>query len=71
MPRVATIEGHRHRQAHDDDFHYVGRVVPDPLIREYQVRQTPGGAEVPAAAAAPVVGLTRSRGVTNPRSPVR
>jgi len=67
MPRVATIEGHRHRQAHDDDFHYAGRVVPDPLIREYQVRQAAGGAEVPA----PVVGLTRSRGVTNPRSPVR
>jgi phenylacetate-coenzyme A ligase PaaK-like adenylate-forming protein len=52
MPRVASIAGRR-----DDDFHYpTGATVPaaafryvlgtDPTIAEYQVRQTPDGAEV-------------------------
>jgi len=52
MPRVASIAGRR-----DDDFHYpTGATVPaaafryvlgtDPAIAEYQVRQTPDGAEV-------------------------
>lgn len=49
--RVATVEGRR-----DDDFRYGTRTVPasafrhvlgtDPAISEYQVRQTPTGAEV-------------------------
>nr|WP_242666446.1 MULTISPECIES: phenylacetate--CoA ligase family protein [Parafrankia] len=51
MPRVADIVGRR-----DDDFRYGRRTVPasvfrhvlgtDPLISEYQVRQTAGGADV-------------------------
>ncbi|MEU7869873.1 hypothetical protein [Dactylosporangium sp. NPDC049140] len=51
MLRVADIAGR-----HDDDFRYGERVVPasafrhvlgtDPLISEYQVRQTAGGADV-------------------------
>jgi phenylacetate-CoA ligase len=51
MPRVATIAGRR-----DDDFRYGDRMVPasafryvlgtDPLISEYQVRQTAVGADV-------------------------
>ena len=51
MQRVADIAGRR-----DDDFRYGDRTVPasafrhvlgtDPLISEYQVRQTPDGADV-------------------------
>ncbi|ODU05594.1 MAG: AMP-dependent synthetase [Pseudonocardia sp. SCN 72-86] len=51
MPRVASIDGRN-----DDDFRYPGAAVPaaafryvlgtDPAISEYQVHQTPGGAEV-------------------------
>jgi phenylacetate-CoA ligase len=51
LKRVADIAGRR-----DDDFHYGSRTIPagvfrhilgtDPTISEYQVRQTPAGAEV-------------------------
>ncbi|RTL69016.1 MAG: phenylacetate--CoA ligase family protein [Pseudonocardiaceae bacterium] len=51
MPRVASIDGRR-----DDDFRYPGAAVPaaafryvlgtDAAISEYQVHQTPDGAEV-------------------------
>lgn len=51
MPRVAAVAGRR-----DDDFRYGGLLVPasafryvlgtDPRISEYQVHQTPGGADV-------------------------
>jgi hypothetical protein len=67
MPRVADIAGRR-----DDDFHYGGRMVPasafryvlgtDPLISEYQVRQTVlvvGAPDVAAVTAALVASLRR------------
>jgi phenylacetate-CoA ligase len=79
MPRIAAIAGRR-----DDDFRYGERTVPasafryvlgtDPLISEYQVRQTPGGAQVllvgspdvPAVAAALTSSL-RPYGLSDPR----
>ncbi|GAY08443.1 hypothetical protein TOK_2199 [Pseudonocardia sp. N23] len=78
MPRVAAIAGRR-----DDDFHYPGAAVPasafryvlgtDPAISEYQVRQTPGGADVlvvgtpdVAAVAAALVGSVRPHGLADP-----
>ena len=78
MLRVADIAGRR-----DDDFRYGARTVPasafrhvlgtDPLISEYQVRQTAGGADVlvvgspdvPAVAAALASSL-RPYGLSNP-----
>jgi phenylacetate-coenzyme A ligase PaaK-like adenylate-forming protein len=83
MLRVADIAGRR-----DDDFRYGDRLVPasafryvlgtDPLISEYQVRQTASGAdvlvigspEVSAVAAALVTSLGRY-GLTNPAINVR
>ncbi len=63
LARVADIAGRR-----DDDFHYGAHTVPaavfrhvlgtDPTISEYQVRQTPAGAEVL------VVGSPSFEGVT-------
>jgi phenylacetate-coenzyme A ligase PaaK-like adenylate-forming protein len=79
MLRVADIAGRR-----DDDFRYGGEMVPasafryvlgtDPLISEYQVRQTASGADVlvvgsadvPAVAAALVASLTHY-GLSNPK----
>ena len=78
MPRVADIAGRR-----DDDFHYGGRMVPasafryvlgtDPLISEYQVRQTADGADVlvvgapdVAAVAAALVSSLRRYGLSDP-----
>ncbi|WP_026239279.1 phenylacetate--CoA ligase family protein [Parafrankia discariae] len=78
MPRVADIAGRR-----DDDFRYGPRTVPasafrhvlgtDPLISEYQVRQTRGGADVlvvgspdTAAVAAALALSLRPYGLTNP-----
>jgi len=78
MMRVADIAGRR-----DDDFHYDGSLVPasafryvlgtDPLISEYQVRQTTGGAavvvvgspDVPSVTAALVSSL-RTYGLATP-----
>jgi phenylacetate-CoA ligase len=63
--RVADIAGRR-----DDDFHYAAKQVPasafrhvlgtDPAISEYQVRQTPGGAEVLVVGAPDVAAVTSS-----------
>ncbi|OHV45049.1 AMP-dependent synthetase [Parafrankia soli] len=78
MPRVADIVGRR-----DDDFRYGRRMVPasafryvlgtDPLISEYQVRQTAGGADVlvvgspdAAVVAAALAFSLRPYGLTNP-----
>ncbi len=65
MVRVADIAGRR-----DDDFHYGARTIPasafrhvlgtDPRISEYQVRQTPAGAEVLIVGAAEVDPLVAS-----------
>jgi phenylacetate-coenzyme A ligase PaaK-like adenylate-forming protein len=83
MLRVADISGRR-----DDDFHYGEHMVPasafryvlgtDPLISEYQVRQTAGGAEVlvvgspdVSAVAAALVSALRPFGLTNPQINVR
>lgn len=83
MRRVAGITGRR-----DDDFRYGERTVPasafrhvlgtDPLISEYQVRQTAGGADVlvvgspdvPAVAAALVCSLA-PYGLPDPEISVR
>jgi phenylacetate-CoA ligase len=79
MLRVADISGRR-----DDDFRYGDRMVPasafryvlgaDPLISEYQVRQTPGGADVlvvgspdASAVAAALVASLPSYGLSNPQ----
>ncbi len=78
MLRVAEIAGRR-----DDDFRYGERVVPasafryvvgtDPLISEYQVQQTAGGADVlvvgspdTAAVAAGLASALRPYGLANP-----
>jgi phenylacetate-CoA ligase len=78
MPRVADIAGRR-----DDDFRYGERMIPasafryvlgtDPQISEYQVRQTPSGADVLVVgspdAAAVAAGLAASLaryGLTHP-----
>jgi phenylacetate-coenzyme A ligase PaaK-like adenylate-forming protein len=78
MLRVADIAGRR-----DDDFHYGERLVPasafryvlgtDPLISEYQVRQTASGADVlvigspdVSALAAALVSSLGRHGFTNP-----
>ncbi|MGI5236982.1 phenylacetate--CoA ligase family protein [Dactylosporangium sp. CA-139066] len=78
MLRVADVAGRR-----DDDFRYGGRVVPasafrhvlgtDPLISEYQVRQTAGGADVlvvgspdAAAVAAALVSSLSPYGLSEP-----
>jgi phenylacetate-coenzyme A ligase PaaK-like adenylate-forming protein len=83
MLRVADIAGRR-----DDDFHYGEHMVPasafryilgtDPLISEYQVRQTAGGAEVlvvgspdVSAVAAALVSALQPFGLTNPQINVR
>jgi phenylacetate-CoA ligase len=75
--RVADITGRR-----DDDFRYGKAAVPasafrhvlgtDPQISEYQVRQTPSGAEVlvvgnpdPAAVAASLLAALRPHGLPN------
>nr|WP_307874387.1 phenylacetate--CoA ligase family protein [Frankia nepalensis] len=78
MQRVAGVVGR-----HDDDFRYGDRMVPasafrhvlgtDPLISEYQVRQTEGGADVlvvgspdvPAVASA-LASSVRQYGFVNP-----
>jgi phenylacetate-coenzyme A ligase PaaK-like adenylate-forming protein len=79
MLRVADIAGRR-----DDDFHFGEHMVPasafryvlgtDPLISEYQVRQTAGGAEVllagspdVSAVAAALVSALQPFGLTNPQ----
>lgn len=78
MVRVADIAGRR-----DDDFHYGERLVPasafryvlgtDPLISEYQVRQTVSGADVlvigspDVSAVATALGSSLGRhGLSNP-----
>lgn len=78
MVRVADIAGRR-----DDDFRYGGLIVPasafrhvlgtDPLISEYQVRQTPRGADVlvvgspdVAVVAAALVSSLRPYGLSDP-----
>ena len=78
MLRVADIAGRR-----DDDFHYGERMVPasafryvlgtDPLISEYQVRQTADGADVLvvgspdlSAVTAALVSSLRPYGLSNP-----
>ena len=78
MLRVADIAGRR-----DDDFRYGERMVPasafryvlgtDPLISEYQVRQTADGADVlvvgspdVSAVAAALVSSLRPYGLSNP-----
>jgi phenylacetate-coenzyme A ligase PaaK-like adenylate-forming protein len=78
MQRIADIAGRR-----DDDFRYGQRMVPasafrhvlgtDPLISEYQVRQTAGGANVLVvgspdvrAVAAALISSLRPYGLTNP-----
>jgi phenylacetate-CoA ligase len=78
MLRVADIAGRR-----DDDFRYGDRMIPasafryvlgtDPLISEYQVRQTAGGADVlvvgspdVAAVAAALVSSLGRYGLSNP-----
>jgi phenylacetate-coenzyme A ligase PaaK-like adenylate-forming protein len=78
MLRVADIAGRR-----DDDFHYGERLVPasafryvlgtDPLISEYQVRQTASGADVVvigspdvSAVAAALVSSLGRQGLSNP-----
>ena len=78
MLRVADIAGRR-----DDDFRYGERMVPasafryvlgtDPLISEYQVRQTAGGADVlvvgspdSSAVVAALVYSLRRYGLSNP-----
>jgi phenylacetate-CoA ligase len=78
MRRVADIAGRR-----DDDFRYGERIVPasafrhvlgtDPLISEYQVRQTLDGADVLAVGspdigtvAAALVASLRRHGLANP-----
>lgn len=63
MPRVAAVAGRR-----DDDFRYGGLLVPasafryvlgtDPRISEYQVHQTPGGADVLVVGAPDVLAVT-------------
>lgn len=63
--RLADIAGRR-----DDDFRYGARTVPasafrhvlgtDPMISEYQVRQTRGGAEVLVVGSPDVAAVTRS-----------
>jgi phenylacetate-CoA ligase len=79
MPRVADIAGRR-----DDDFRYGSRTVPasafrfvlgtDPLISEYQVRQTAAGADVlvvgspdVAAVASALVSALRPYGLPDAR----
>ena len=78
MMRIADIAGRR-----DDDFRYGERMVPasafrhvlgtDPLISEYQVRQTAGGADVLGARVArclrptsAVISALRPYGLSNP-----
>jgi phenylacetate-CoA ligase len=78
MLRVADIAGRR-----DDDFHYGERLVPasafryvlgtDPLISEYQVRQTASGADVlvigspdVSAVSAALVSSLGRHGLSNP-----
>jgi phenylacetate-CoA ligase len=78
MQRIADIAGRR-----DDDFRYGERMVPasafrhvlgtDPLISEYQVRQTTGGANVLVvgspdvrAVAAALISSLRPYGLPNP-----
>jgi phenylacetate-coenzyme A ligase PaaK-like adenylate-forming protein len=65
LARVADIAGRR-----DDDFRYGARTIPasafrhvlgtDPEISEYQVRQTPGGAEVLVVGSPQVAAVTAS-----------
>jgi phenylacetate-coenzyme A ligase PaaK-like adenylate-forming protein len=65
LTRVADIAGRR-----DDDFQYGAQTVPasafrhvlgtDPAISEYQVRQTPRGADVLVVGAPDVAGVTGS-----------
>jgi phenylacetate-coenzyme A ligase PaaK-like adenylate-forming protein len=81
--RLAEIAGRR-----DDDFHYRDCVVPagvfrhvlgtDPRITEYQVIQTPAGAEIHAVGSPDVAALTssladalRRNGLPHPRVRVR
>ncbi|MEV6928035.1 hypothetical protein AB0M46_26520 [Dactylosporangium sp. NPDC051485] len=83
MLRVADIAGRR-----DDDFRYGGRTVPasafrhvlgtDPLISEYQVHQTAGGADVlvvgspdVSAVAAALVASLSPYGLADPEISVR
>jgi phenylacetate-coenzyme A ligase PaaK-like adenylate-forming protein len=78
LVRVATVAGRR-----DDDFQYGSRTVPatafryvlgtDPTITEYQVRQTPTGAEAlvvgspdPAAITAALIESLRRHGLRDP-----
>jgi phenylacetate-coenzyme A ligase PaaK-like adenylate-forming protein len=78
MRRIADIAGRR-----DDDFRYGGRLIPasafrhvlgtDPLISEYQVRQTAGGADVlvvgspdVSAATSALISALRPYGLSNP-----
>lgn len=63
--RLADVAGRR-----DDDFHYPGCTVPagvfrhvlgtDPRISEYQVQQTPAGAEILAVGSPETAGLAAS-----------
>jgi phenylacetate-coenzyme A ligase PaaK-like adenylate-forming protein len=65
LARVADIAGRR-----DDDFRYGPRTIPasafrqvlgtDPAISEYQVRQTPGGAEVLVVGSADLASVASS-----------
>jgi len=81
--RLADVAGRR-----DDDFRYPAGTVPasvfrhalgaDPGIREYQVRQTPTGAEILTVGAPDVAGLTtalaaalRRHGLPDPRLRIR
>lgn len=81
--RLAAIAGRR-----DDDFRYTGTTVPagvfrhvlgtDPRVIEYQVRQTPGGAEILAVGSPDVAALTasvaaalRRHGLPDPRVVIR
>jgi len=81
--RVADIGGRR-----DDDFHYPAATVPasafrhvlgtDPRVSEYQVNQTPTGAEIlvvgdpdVAALTAGVVATMRRHGLADPRVGIR
>jgi phenylacetate-coenzyme A ligase PaaK-like adenylate-forming protein len=78
LPRLAEVEGRR-----DDDFAYGGLTVPaavfryvlgtDPRVSEYQVRQTPAGADVLVVGAPDVTALAgalaaglRERGLPAP-----
>jgi phenylacetate-CoA ligase len=83
LPRLAAVEGRR-----DDDFRYSTLTVPagvfrhvlgtDPQISEYQVRQTPTGADVlvvgtadDAVLAGALVAALRQRGLAQPDVTVR